>query len=77
MHRACYTLGMTTQTIYRLTIGPDGDIRTVGVFASRELAARFLLRRVLAHERVDFPEITAEQLVIDDIDGDQRDDEED
>jgi len=64
---------MTTQTIYRLTTGNYDDTRTLGVFASRELAERFLLRKVLAHEEVEYPEIVAEQLVIDDIDDDEAD----
>ena len=64
---------MTTQTIYRLTTGQYDDTRTLGVFASRELAERFLLRKVLAHEEVEYPEIVAEQLVIDDIDDDEAD----
>lgn len=60
---------MTTQTIYRLTAGQYDDRRTLGVFASRELAERFLLREVLAHASgIERPEIVAEQLVIDDID---------
>jgi len=63
---------MTTQTIYRLTTGNYDDTRTLGVFASRELAERFLLRKVLAHEEVEYPEIVAEQLVIDDIDDDDE-----
>lgn len=59
---------MTTQTIYRLTRGQYDDLQTMGVFASRELAERFLLRAVLAHESVEYPEIVEESLVIDDID---------
>jgi hypothetical protein len=65
---------MTTQTIYRLTAGQYDDLHTLGVFASRELAERFLLRKVLAHESVEYPEIVAEQLVTDDIDDDTPED---
>jgi hypothetical protein len=65
---------MTTQIIYILTTGQYDDLRTLGVFASRELAERFLLREVLAHESVEYPEIVAEQLVTDDIDDDTPED---
>ena len=57
-----------TQTIYQLSYGEYDDEHTVGMFASRELAERQIVRDALSGKRIEGAHITEHQLVIDDID---------
>jgi hypothetical protein len=59
-----------TDTIYQLTYGDYESERTIGIFATRALAERRIVRDALSGVDVRGAIITERQLIIDDIDDD-------